>query len=392
MWISVGLIWGLVFAWHGAKWLPSGNPVRDREMHPRADLMMFYGSALLLQQSPEELYDQEQQGTYQKAATGLDISGNDIDFLPYPYPALVAFAFRPLTLLTYKSAYILMILINFAVLGAALFQLSSALNLGKDEDSVLVLCATASLAVYAVLLQGQVSFFVLVFFVMTFLNLRKGNESAAGLWSGLLALKPTCLPVWLFWFVIRRRWKALYYSLLMSAAIISLSFLLVGVEGVSGYIAMTEKMTRGAFFTVLPTDMPTLRALTYYFGLGTVVWVAGCLAVLAVLTLCGSGSDWEYCAVVIATILTAPHMHPQELVLLLIIVAVTLSQARGKVSLPLRWVLFSSMLVLTAVRALFGGIHGSHLPVVPVLLGASLPFFIRLSLQARHCEQVRSCG
>jgi len=75
-------------------------------MHPRADLMMFYGSALLLQQSPEELSDQEQQGTYQKAATGLDISGNDIDFLPYPYPALVAFAFLPLTLLTYKSAYI----------------------------------------------------------------------------------------------------------------------------------------------------------------------------------------------------------------------------------------------------------------------------------------------
>jgi len=79
-----------------------------------------------------------------------------------------------------------MILINFAVLGAALFffQLSSALNLGKDEDSVLVLCATASLTVYAVLLQGQVSFFVLVFFVMTFLNLRKGNEGAAGFGRG----------------------------------------------------------------------------------------------------------------------------------------------------------------------------------------------------------------
>lgn len=352
--------------------------------------MMFYGAALLLEQSPKDLYDQEQQGKYQKVATGLDISGGDIDFLPYPYPALVALAFLPLTLLKYKSAYILMILINFIILGLALSQLSTGLNLGSDEDRILALCATACLAVYMVLLQGQVSFFVLLFFVMTLLHIRKGNERAAGLWSGLLALKPTCLPVWLFWFAIRRRWRALGYSLLMSATILVLSVLLIGKEGLVGYVVMTEKMARGEFLTVLPTVMPTLKGLTYFFGLGNIVWIVSCLAVLVGISLCPAGSDWEYCTVVLATILTAPHMHSQELVLLFIVVAIVLSQAHGMVTTLLRWVLWASMLALSALRVMFGGIGKNHWPVIPVVLSGWLVYFIWISLRSASLSKPSS--
>jgi hypothetical protein len=84
---------------------------------------MFYGSARLLETSPHELYDIGRQGEAQRAATGLDISANDLDFLPYPYPAVVALAIVPLTFWEYKTAYAIMVVINFLLLGMTMWVL-----------------------------------------------------------------------------------------------------------------------------------------------------------------------------------------------------------------------------------------------------------------------------
>src|SRR5438128_9346366 len=84
------LLWPYLYMW-----LPSGDHDRDRAARPVVDFTMFYGSALLLRDSPSQLYDDTLQGEWQKAATGVDISGKDVDFLPYPYPPVVALAFVP---------------------------------------------------------------------------------------------------------------------------------------------------------------------------------------------------------------------------------------------------------------------------------------------------------
>ena len=144
---------------------------------------------MLLLNSPEELYEPESEAAAQKAATGLNISATDADFLPFSYPAVVALAFVPFTLLKFKTAYILMMAINLALLGISIWLLSARLNLDDDANQVLVLCATASLAVYS--------------------DNARLEKDRAGIWVGLLAFKPTVLPIWLFWFAIRRRWRAL---------------------------------------------------------------------------------------------------------------------------------------------------------------------------------------
>src|SRR5262245_24747965 len=75
VWINVALIFCLVVWLHGGNFIPSGDPARDAAMHPRADMMVFYGAALLARTNPSQLYDVDRQGEAQKAATGLEISG-----------------------------------------------------------------------------------------------------------------------------------------------------------------------------------------------------------------------------------------------------------------------------------------------------------------------------
>ena len=371
----MGAILCLILWLHGAVFIPSGDPTRDKVNRPRADFMMFYGSARLIETSPHQLYDIGPQGEAQKAATGLDISANDLDFLPYPYPAVVALTIVPLTLWGYKTAYAMMLLINFVLLGTTIWLLSERLNLDRASNELLVLCATASMSVYATLLQGQVSFFALLLVVLVVTNLRDGNNARAGIWAGFLAFKPTLLPVWLFWFTIRRRWAALKCAAAVSGAIALMSILIVGVDGTRAYASLSQGMMRGDFRTVLPNDMPTLRAVTYFLGFPDSVWIVAVAILLFVISKTMPSQDCEYCAVIVASILGAPHMHPQDLVLLLVVVAMLLVNIEV-ISRRTTWVFVGIILSQAVARGLFAGENGNHWPVLPISLIGVLAYLL----------------
>ena len=311
VWMNVGGLLCLVLWLHGGVFIPSGDSARDRAQRPRADFMMFYGTALLVRESPHQLYDVDRQGEAQTTATGLEMSPTDLDFLPYPYPAVVALAFVPFTFFTYKTAYWLLLLMNLIVLGSAVWLLSARLNLDRASNQVLVLCTTASISVYATLLQGQVSFVAFLFVVLVLTNLRTGHDTRAGAWAGCLAFKPTLLPIWLFWFAMRRRWSALAGAVAVAGAMALISIFVVGLDGTLAYSNLSRRLIRGDFHTVLPSDMPTLRALTYFFGLSDSVWLAAVAVLLVAMSRMKASKDWEYGTVTVASILCAAHVHPQ---------------------------------------------------------------------------------
>src|SRR5262249_37633283 len=151
---------------HAGTWIPTGNPETDRAVRPRADFMAFYASGTLIRQSPAQLYDLDRQAEAETAATGLDLSRDDPDFLPLVYPTILAVIFAPFTIFSYKAAYALVILVNFLLLGLIVQILENRLDLDRGQSQMLVLCATALAPIYAVLLQGQVSFIVLLLFVL----------------------------------------------------------------------------------------------------------------------------------------------------------------------------------------------------------------------------------
>jgi hypothetical protein len=197
-------------------------------------------------------------------------------------------------------------------------------------------------------------------------NLREANDSRAGIWAGFLAFKVQLLPVWLVWFVIRRRWKAFGYALAVAGAIAAVSVLLVGVGGSMSYLNLSREIMAGRFYSALPNDMPNLRGLTYFFGLGDAVWFAATAGVLLSLYRIPKSSNWEYCTIVIAAILAAPYIQMSESVLLLIVVALILAQQGEQISVWMRWCLFALMLWQSVARWLFAGPGGNHWPVMPL--------------------------
>jgi Glycosyltransferase family 87 len=375
VWINVGVILCLILWLHGGVFIPSEDATRDKVNRPRADFMMFYGSARLLETSPHELYDIGPQGEAQRASTGLDISANDLDFLPYPYPAVVALAMVPLTFWEYKTAYAMMVVINFLLLGMTIWLLSDRLNLDRTSNELLVLCTTASMSVYATLLQGQVSFFALLLVVLVVTNLKAGRDARAGTWAGFLAFKPTLLPVWLFWFTIRRRWAALRSAVAVCGAMALISILVVGLDGTRAYASLSRGMMRGDFHTVLPNDMPTLRAVTYFLGFPDSVWLGTVAVLLFVISKTMTSADWEYCVVIVASILGAPHLHPQDLVLLLAVVAL-LAANLEVISRRTTWAFVGIILWQAVARGLFAGENGNHWPVLPISLVAVLAYLL----------------
>src|SRR5436190_8974218 len=181
-WLGVGLIIAVLMWQQGGRWLPTGDPAKDSVMKPRADLMILYGAGLVMRHAPASLYDQHQEAAAQKAATGLDISTEDPDYLPYAYPAIVALSVVPLTLLSYRDAYFLVFLMNFVLLGITLWMLSSRLKLNASENNVLLLSASALLPVYAVFVHGQVTFILLLMYTVVITNLLAGRTVRAGFW------------------------------------------------------------------------------------------------------------------------------------------------------------------------------------------------------------------
>ena len=380
-WFNVGLILGLVMWLHAGTWVPTGDSVKDREMRPRADFMMFYGSALVLQNSATQLYDQNRQAAAQRLATGLEISESDIDFLPFPYPAVVALAFVPLTFFAYHTAYLIMILINFTMLGIIVWILSTGMNLEREETQVLVLCLTASLPVYAVLVEGQVSFFSLLFYALAITDLRKGHSRRAGIWAGLLAFKPTLVPALFFWFAVRRQWQALGWAVLVAGAMAMLSILLVGIDGSLGYIDISLKMAQEHYYTGRSSSMPNLRGIVGLWGGGMFAWSAAIGLVFGALAFFkhkGPQTEWDHCALVMATILAAPHLLIQELVLTLIVIALVLARLKGHVTAAWRWLL----LLLMGLPAVYFDWPGVQEPQAAVIAYVILPIFLLFGFQS----------
>jgi alpha-1,2-mannosyltransferase len=380
--LNVGLIFCLVVWLHGGIFIPSGDPSRDAVTKPRADFMIFYGAGLLVKTAASQLYDIDRQGAAQKAATGLEISGRDIDFLPYPYPPILALAMIPFTLVNYMTAYQLMIVINFLMLGLCIGLISSRLALSREASQILVLCATASLSVYSTLIEGQVSFLILLFYILVITNLRAGQEVRAGLWAGCLAFKPTLLPIWLFWFAIRGRWRAFGCACAIGATMATVSILTVGIEGVYGYLSLSRQMLNDSFPTARPHDMAVLRAVTYFFALPDSVWLVmvGCL--LLVLWRAKLPGDWEYCMVVVVSMLTAPYLQLHETVLLLVVVALFLLHTGTSRTAALGLIGFS--LWQAIARFAFAGTFGSHLPVMPMTLIIVLGYIVYRARSAEH--------
>jgi len=147
-------------------------------------------------------------------------------------PAYEALLFVPLSLVKYRTAYILFFATNLALLGLSIQMLKPFLK--KLDEVWRWLPAAVFLCFFPVaiaIVQGQDSIVLLTLIVASAVSFYRGRETGAGVFLGLTLFKfQFAIPIallFLFW----RRWRIVAGFAATAVAVAAISLSLAGVEG-----------------------------------------------------------------------------------------------------------------------------------------------------------------
>ena len=373
-WLIVGTLVAAVFLSSPYAFLPNaGRPSGQ----PKPDFLAFYSAGTLLREDRANLYDEQKQAGVQSAAVGEPITPAHPGFMPFVYPALAALLFLPLALLPYPAAFVTMLVVNVLLCGFALDLLRRKFKLSDAGGRLLVISAALSIPVILTLANGQVSFLVLFLLIMLVSDIRAGR-ARAGVWTGLLAFKPTLMPVFLLRSAMRREWKSLAYTAITATAVLLASLALAGPQAMADYWDMSVKMAEGQYSTANAAHMMNLRSISEFLGYGRTGALLLSLVVLALAAFSlRETSDASCSALILAALLVAPHLHYQDLNPLWIVIAMGLG-ASTSITPLWRWSVFGGTL-LTTVLVFTLASRQSSLPILPVGL---LAVFLALTLKS----------
>jgi hypothetical protein len=329
---------------------------------PRVDFAMFYSSALLLKHDPAHLYDPQSQTDYLHKVTGL---AGEKHYLPFAYPPVVALLFRPMTMLSFRHAYYLMIGINALLLTYSFWWLSTRMQFRREQLIAFLVVACATLPMYAVFVLGHMTFITLLLLSFFTIDILENRKFRPGLWAGLLLYKPIFIPVPLMLLLCKKRLKAFGLFLLTVFLMGFLSFVLVGWSGLLSNLAMMQLMTNDS---LLPRTQ-SLRGLMPSGHLGSGLWIVAVVAVLTALWITVRRAErqhWILASAIAAILLVPPYLQFYDLSIGLLGIAFALA-SMNSISDKTRNYLFllafvPPALVLAAQR------YEIHAPIMPILL------------------------
>src|SRR5438093_1561642 len=355
------------------------------------DFLGFCTGGQLFWQDRTHLYDLERQLAVE---TSILAPHPLPRVLPYNYPPFFTLLLVPLAWLPFSLVYATATVLNLLCLALTLRLLIRRLELGSDQTFWLLLIAFCARPVYMTLLQGQVSFLVLLLLTLYVFDLQEGREVRTGVWAGLLLFKPQLLLLPLLILAWRRCWQGLLALMVVVTALSLLSLLLVGMEGLQQHVLLMRQMaTAGGTLGVHPWAMHNLRALAHFSlprpwdSVGW--WGSSALLVLATLWVQrpslaeDQSSTWRWSATVVALLLFAPHLNSHDLVLLLLPCALILRTYEGNTPLPLAAALVG-LSVLPFLTATLWTMTQVYWPVMPVALIALFLVCLWQSLDERR--------
>lgn len=295
-----------------------------------ADFRSFYAAGYMVRSgNAHHLYDlnlQEQTQTLITPQRGV---------LPFLYPAYSALLFVPLSLLSWRNAYLVFFCSNLLLLWLAARLMKSSLphlsELWRPLPLVLVFCFFPA---GEALMQGQTSILLLVLYCAAFASLQKGHTLRAGICLGLAILKmQTALPILLL-FLLWRRWRVVAGFLAGAAAALAVSLSVTGYPAFLQYwrslfLMATSSSGVTSQFAIAPAMMPNL------FGLATLVsgaaaWGSRLAAVLSLLIILGIAlRPCSLPTALIVGLLLSRYLGVHDLVLLLLPISLALNHFFG---------------------------------------------------------------
>ena len=331
------------------------------------DFLPLCAAGQLIRTDPGSLHNRGSQLETQQAAAGI----RPQSFLSFAYPPVTAGLFAPLTLLSYRSAYAVWVLISLLMLGLSIYLCSDNFQLGQEGRRFLAIGTIALFPVYIALAQGQTAILILLLFTLAFVALQKGNEWQAGVWVGLLFLKPQWLLLPGLVLLGRKSWKALISLFISLFLLILAGFSLVGWEGFGQLLALMVQMASGWEPSGPPLHQYNLRALGFFLTLGPTFWITG--SALVALTVTATwwrreDTPWHLATLSLGMLLSSPQANPHDLVLVIPALAVLIAGYESSLSLRhlVALVLFGLLPLLTVM--LVWPWTGYKIPVMPLVI------------------------
>jgi hypothetical protein len=321
------MVVGVVFLLLGAFLFQN---VRQRGQH---DFMAFYlGGEMAASGQIAHIYDKP---AYQPLIAQLRNEGERMSPFDAHYfirPAFEAFFYVPFTWFSYRVASTLALVGNLGLLGILVWKLPIWLAVPP------AICAAVriGLAVFypflwsIVLGQDTLLLALLVGYALS--RNVVGADAAAGCIIGLCAWKPNLIALLPFGLIAARRWRMAICCLATSAALLTLSFGLVGLRGFAQWLQLVQAPSSD----ITPSLMGNIRALSIHFGL---VFAAIALALTIVsfyiVLRHGSFSD-KISASLLAALLISPHTYWQDYSLAAVVAMLGINPA-ARLVLLLPW-------------------------------------------------------
>ena len=316
---------GLLFAvalWGVYVWTIATPGLRDRNGNLKGtDFLHFYVlGSLAAEHRGADLYDMNAQAAL-AARRVPEASG--IRYLPL-YPPQVSILFAPLASLSYGSAFVVWWVCSSALYGLCCYWIWRACPNLQTYSGTAALLAVASPAFFNLMAWGQTSALALACFTLMYFLLRDPREFIAGLALGCLIFKPQLGLAAAVVFLALGTWRVLAGAAVSSAAQLSIGVFYYGVEPLRRWLGMLWNV-RALLPWLEPKPYQTHCLRTFWSMI--VPWHALSFTLYglsAAIILFVTIRLWKrdqalalrYSALMLATVLVAPHLTVYDLVVL----------------------------------------------------------------------------
>jgi hypothetical protein len=316
---------GLILAlclWSVHLWNIATPGLLDRAGHLKGtDFLHFYTlGSLALAHRGADLYNMNAQS--QLAAQRVPAAAG-IRYLPL-YPPQVSIFFMPFARLSYLCALISWLALSTLVYGVCCYAVWRVCpNLRKHKLTVVIL-ALAFPAFWHLIAWGQTSALALACFTIAFLALRAQREFLAGIALGCLIFKPQLALAAALVFVVTLNWKVIAGALLSSASQLTAAWLYYGPGPLHDWIrTLLNVPNLLPLLEPRPYQTHSLRTfwtmLVPWPSVAFTLYVATALLISALAVACWRSHlalSLRYSAMLLATVLLAPHLTVYDLVIL----------------------------------------------------------------------------
>lgn len=304
------------------------------------DFLAFYTGADVLKHNSQQLYNFAYQRTIQQSILGH----TKTEFLAFDNPPFVAFLFLPFTNLTLINAYDLWLITNTVFLAFFCYLTYQQVKPKKWYWALIVILSIITFVpIPTSLLIGQLSIFLCLVLISSWLFFKKGWEFRSGLVLALLVVKPQLLILPFLAVLVQRRIKMIYGLLLGGVLLFLLSSVLIGWNGIITYLSSLNDAYNGnaSYGIDLMSEHTIQTALLIIFRTHTlsvirIPWII-IISCMIIPMLFFWSKKFQYSSLQtslqfiflsLTMILTSPHTHFYDVSLITVVAIIILSELK----------------------------------------------------------------